>query len=174
MPWMVAVLSWDADKKTVRGPTRCDSPRELLAQQFNVYSPRMRELVARHGRRVWVVDWLFGRYAFVEKLADWRDVFRHRAVSEILTDGQKNPALARDEEIYRFRDLEDRDGYVVLPEHRRSKLRRGDACRVTEGSFAGMDAVYRGMGRRERELALVEFMGRRVQIEVAAGALVPA
>lgn len=171
MPWMVAVLGWDADKKSTIGSTRADSLRELLAKQFNVYCPKIRKLMSVRGRRAWVEEFLFGRYAFVEKLHDWRDVFYHRAVREVLTDAHKNPALASNLEIYRYRDMEDRDGYVVLPD---STLRRGDACRVVDGLFADYAAVYQGMGRRDRELALVSYMGRQVPVEVAAGSLVPA
>ena len=170
MTWMVAVLTWDADKKMNHRGTRSDSLRELLSTQFNVYCPRVREIVARAGRRLWLEDWLLGRYAFVEKLADWRDVFTHRGVAEVL--GGREPAVVQDEEIYRFRDLEDADGFVVLP--RRSKMRRGDSCRITQGPFADELAIYSGMGRRDRELAFVEILGRKVRVEVAAGTLVPA
>lgn len=164
MPWMVAVLAQDADKKNAhRG-----SLRELLSKQFNVYCPKVRSLIVAKGRRAWCEDWLFGRYAFVEQLLDWRDVFRHRAVRDVL-DG-----TVRANEIHRFRDMEDGDGFVVLPEDRRGKMRRGDPCRISEGPFAEHVAVYHGMGRRDRELALVSYMGRQVRVEVAAGALVPA
>lgn len=165
MAWMVAVLTWDADKKNSRG----DSLREALTSTFSVYCPKVRDLIAANGRRVWRSEWLFGRYAFVEKLVDWRGVFRHRAVQDVL------PGSALDDEINRFRDMEDADGFVVLPEDaKRRALRRGDACRIVEGPFSECVAVYHGMGRRDRELALISYMGRQVRVEVAAGALVPA
>lgn len=168
MPWMVAVLTWDADRKFVRNGLKSDSLREDLAKKFNMYCPRIRKMIARRGHRVWSVEWLFGRYAFVEKLSNWRDAFRHRAVADVL-DG-----VASSDMIYRFRDMEDSDGFVVLPEDRRGKMRRGDPCRISEGPFAEHVAVYHGMGRRDREVALVAYMGRQVRVEVAAGALVPA
>lgn len=175
MPWMVAVLAWDADKKNQIDHARCaESLRHIFSSQFSVYCPKIRELAAHCGRRVWREEFLFGRYAFVEKLGNWRDVFRHRAVREVLTDARKNPAVAPDEQIYRFKNMEDQDGYVVLPNARPRGLRRGDPCKITEGPFADMPAVYRGMGRRDRELALVEYFGQKIRVEVAAGALVPA
>src|SRR5574339_278716 len=169
MPWMVAVLTWDADKKSQRGGK---SLRDLLHDQFTAYSPRTRELVASNGRRTWREDFLFGRYSFVAVAGAWRDAFRCRAVQEILTAADKNPAVATDAEIDRFRGMEDEEGFVVLPDSSRRRLRRGDACKITEGPFADFDAVYRGMGRRDRELALVTLMGRKISVDVAAGALV--
>ena len=166
MPWMVAILDWDADRKNLR---------EALSRSLSIYSPKIRELVVENRRRVWREEFLFGRYSFVEMVGSWRDAFRLRGIREILTDAKKNPAVARDEEVMRFKHMEDSDGFVVLPDaFRPRKLRRGDACRITEGPFADELAVYSGMVRRDRELALVNFLGRKVRVEVAAGTLVPA
>ena len=170
MPWMVAVLTWDADKKNQRGEK---SLREILSDHFNMYNPRVRELVVENRRRVWREDFLFGRYSFVEIAKRWSDAYRFRGVQEILTSAAtRNPVAVPDSEVDRFKRAEDSDGFVVLSE--RPRMRRGDACRVLSGSFEGQIGTYRGMGRRDCEVALMSYMGRFVRVEVAAGELVPA
>lgn len=172
MPWMVAVIAWDAERSGRRSFADDGKTfREILADQFKIYCPKIRELVVVNRRRVWRTDFLFGRYAFVLKDDRWRKLYRTRGIVEVL-GRPENPALARDDEVDRFKQLEDSEGFVALPDVRR--MRRGDACRVVDGPFRDWVGVYRGMGRRDCELALVQFMGQQVRVEVAAGALEPA
>ena len=171
MPWMVAVLTWDADKKNQRDGL---TPRQVLAKNFVTYDPKIRELVVENRQRTWRESFLFGRYSFVAMLDNWREAFRARAVQQILTSAKRDPLVAPDVDVDRFKHMEDSSGFVVLPEDQRKKLRRGDMCRVLAGPFADRVGVYRGMGSRDREVALVKYMGRFVRVNVAAGSLAPA
>jgi transcription antitermination factor NusG len=64
----------------------------------------------------------------------------------------------------------ERGGIVRLPDPKR--LQPGARVRITKGSFEGHFGIYAGMSGKDRERVLLELLGRKVNVDLAAGSFV--
>jgi transcription antitermination factor NusG len=71
----------------------------------------------------------------------------------------------------------DAHGFVRLPEARGAPVERtiaiGARVMITAGPFGGMSGLYAGQSTRERELILLDLLGRQTPVTIAAGFVAP-
>jgi transcription antitermination factor NusG len=126
---------------------------------FEVFAPK-----AKAGRDVMA---LFPGYVFVRVIDQWQAIDRTIGVLKLVKFGEL-PARCPDVEIDKLVGRLDADGLVRLParplEGARAKLSIGAQVRI-----AGMNAVYVGMGVKERQRVLIYLLGRPIVAEVRSG-----
>jgi transcription antitermination factor NusG len=49
----------------------------------------------------------------------------------------------------------------------------GARVTIAAGALVGFDAIYAGMTASDRELILIEMLGRQTRVEIAAGLIAP-
>ena len=88
------------------------------------------------------------------------------------------PARCPDQEIAQLLARADPDGIIRLNRSPASSAAHvfepGAAVMISAGPFAGFSAIYSGMTAHERELILIDVLGRATPVDVAAGLVVPA
>ncbi len=137
-----------------------------LERQFglDVFLPRLRlEKLTRRGL-VKQVEPLFPCYLFVNcVIADRIADLQHASgVSKILRFGEKIPPVA-DAVIKELQLHFGTDDTLVVTNH----ITPGDEVTVTEGAFAGLDAlVLKNLPARKRVQILLEVLGRPTPVEV--------
>lgn len=142
-----------------------------LKRQFglDVFLPRLRlEKLTRRGL-VKLVDPLFPCYLFVHcVIADRMTDLQHASgISKIVRFGEIIPQVA-DTVIKELQFHFGTDDTLVVENH----LTPGDEVTVTEGAFAGLDAlVLKNLPARKRVQILLEVLGRPTPVEVRREAL---
>jgi transcriptional antiterminator RfaH len=157
--WYVVQSQPNAENKAIA---------HLQRQGFATYLPCYLKR-RRHARRVEIVPApLFPRYLFVTfdlMSQRWRSIFSTVGVSHIVCNGEL-PTPISDEVIGSLRAREDASGFVTLD--RSPKFRVGDKIRVLDGAFADCLGLYEGMKDRDRIAILLDLLGRKVRVTVAA------
>lgn len=132
-------------------------------QGHEFYAP-MTKVLARTGERR---ERLFPGYIFV--LVDpgyWRHLSSTRGVHRLYTQNEI-PSRVPDAEINYFKELEDRDGFVVLP----SPVGTGSDVTIQSGPHAGLRGIVSGMDPQFRCRILSRLLGREVEVTVDRRAL---
>jgi transcription antitermination factor NusG len=147
---------WSVAQTETRRETT--AARYLAEQGFLTYLPQIK--IARKR----IVP-LFPSYLFVRIVDHWWNVNQTIGVIGLLTTGDA-PARVRDNVVDVIKDQE-RGGIVRLPEPKR--LQVGAKVRITKGSFEGQFGIYAGMSGKDRERVLLDLLGRKVNVDLAAG-----
>lgn len=118
--------------------------RHLTRQGFISYAPRCLE-----GK---VVRLLFPRYVFVlmETLCAWRPICETFGVLSILK------GILPDRWITTLKSQE-RNGVVTIPKKR---WQVGKRVKIIHGHFQGYSGLYQGMSSRQREVVMLDILGR--------------
>ena len=136
---------------------------------LEVFLPRLRlEKLTRRGV-VKQIDPLFPCYLFVQCVMEDRmaDLQHASGVSTIVRFGDKIPQVS-ESTIKELQLHFGTDDTLVVENH----LTPGDAVTVTEGAFAGLDAlVLKNLPARKRVQILLEVLGRPTPVEVRREAL---
>jgi transcriptional antiterminator RfaH len=145
---------------------------------FEVFAPRIRERVPDGMRGVkWRISPLFRSYLFVHIVDRWRVVERTLGVLKLVKFGDA-PARCPDVEIEALLERADKDGVIRLPPRPvaapRRVFARGDKVKISDGPFRGLAAIHSGMSAHEREVVLINLLGRQTAVAVPAGSVVPA
>jgi transcriptional antiterminator RfaH len=110
---------------------------------------------------------------FVRVIGQWRAIERSPGVLALIKFGEQ-PARCPDAEVGALLARADRDGIIRLPS-RASSSRRvfapGAKVSITDGPFRGLSGIYQGMSAREREVVLLDLLGGKRPVEIAAGLL---
>jgi transcriptional antiterminator RfaH len=119
---------------------------------------------------------LFPGYLFALVIDRWRAINTTLGVLCLVRVGDC-PARCPDRDIDSLKAMMV-GGFVRLPEGRGAPVKRrielGAKVRITRGPFGGLNGLYAGQTARERELVLIDFLGRQTPVQVAAGLVVPA
>ena len=119
---------------------------------------------------------LFSGYFFCRIVDRWRSINSTFGVLCLVRVGDC-PARCPDHEIDSLKAMIDGHGFVRLPEGRgipvRRKIAIGARVKVTAGPFGGMSGLYAGQSTRERELILLNLLGRQTPVTIAASLVVP-
>jgi len=134
-------------------------------QGFTTYAPKEKITRIRRGRRVTTSRWLFPRYIFVWISDTWHALFSTIGVSRVLMTGEV-PARCPSLWIDGMR-AQERNGMITLPKAP-PLFRAGQSVTVTGGMFEGVKGLYQGSTSRQREVVLLEHLGR---VELASGLL---
>ena len=132
-------------------------------QGFTTYAPREKITRIVRGRKQTTSRYLFPRYLFVWIGEQWHKLFSIVGLTRVLMTGQE-PARLPDGWVDGMRSTE-RNGLIVLPKHR---FKIGQSVMVGSGLLMGQRGLYQGMGPRQREIVLLEALGR---VELSPGLL---
>ena len=137
---------------------------------FEIFTPKIR---IRSGAR-WKTTPLFGCYFFARIVDQWRVLERTVGVlSVVKTAGMA--ARCPDEEIATLMARSDADGIIRLSSRLtpqavvRRTFEPGAQVSITEGPFLGLGGLHTGMSTRDREMVLVNLLGRMTTVGVPAG-----
>lgn len=136
----------------------------VAAQSCTAYMPRV--LGKRRGLAC--SQPLFGSYFFVQTLlGHWRFLLSTFGVAGVVTFGE-SPATVRDDIVAAIRGREI-DGLVVLPPPPEvvGRWKPNTPLRVRGGVFSGNIGIYQGLGPKQRERVLVDFLGRKTAVLIA-------
>jgi transcription antitermination factor NusG len=132
----------------------------LESQSFTTYLPKLKHRHWRNGQCVVTPQLLFPRYLFVMVRDVWRGILGTIGVAMLLRDAEQ-PAKLPAKFVDELRSSEGSDGMIDLRKPRWSK---GQRLRVKYGHLKGQIVLYDGMGPKEREMALLNAMGRSISI----------
>ena len=119
---------------------------------------------------------LFPGYLFVRIVDGWHDARWCPGVLGLIMAGEQ-PAKCPDFEVMKiFEATNTKTGLVRLPKNPsippRTWIAYGATVKILTGSFRGLHAIYQGTSPRERELVLLDLLGRQVRTELAVGDLI--
>ena len=145
----------------------------LRRQGFTTYMPRLLKQ-RRHARKTETVSRpLFPRYMFV--LIDHTHQGWHAIRSTFgvtgLVGGENGPIAVREDVIAALKAQEGDDGYVRMAAR---KFAAGAAVRVVDGIFASAVGFFESMSDSDRVSVLLDLLGRRVRVVLAADAVAAA
>jgi transcriptional antiterminator RfaH len=138
-------------------------------QDTTVFCPRVRYKRQTRQGLVWVTEAMFPSYLFAhfELATQHRQVEYAHGVRGIVRFANRYPTI-EDGILAELRD------YVGANEIKELDygLSQGDNVRITQGAFAGLEAVVTQiLPARERVKILVDFLGRKVEAEVDRASL---
>jgi transcriptional antiterminator RfaH len=140
----------------------------LERQGFTCYLPMLVAEKVRQGKFVALNEPLFPRYLFIQlgqgaQSQSWAPIRSTRGVSRLVSFGNE-PAKVPSAlvECLKRRDIE-RTGTI------KPALHPGDAVKVLEGPFAGLDAVYQMRDGEGRVMVLIELMSKPTQLKLQLG-----
>jgi transcriptional antiterminator RfaH len=140
----------------------------LVRQGFEVYLPRYLKR-RRHARRIdFTAKPLFPRYLFVAidmAAQRWRSIQSTFGVARLVTNGD-NPAMLPNGVLSAIRAREDGKGFITM--NSRPAFAPGDKVRVLAGAFADTSAFFNGMADHDRVSILLDMLGRKVRVLLAA------
>ena len=141
----------------------------ILRQLALPYTPRYAERVKVGGHYEIRPRLLFPGYIFVQTLdGHWRFLIGTYGVASVMMVG-KEPAIVQDSEIAKLRNSEDADGLVQLPKFiPNARFKKGDTVKITEGLYSGYAGVYDGIGPRDRERILLDYLGRKTTVLISS------
>jgi len=127
---------------------------------YETYLPRIRE---RRNRQTRIAP-LFPRYLFVKITESWYAIASAMGVTRVISHGERPSRL--DAKVINELRSRERGGFVQLP--RAAKLKPGQHARVLRGPFKGVVApMHAGMSDRERGRVLLDYLGRRINVDRA-------
>jgi transcription antitermination factor NusG len=158
---MMAEPYWAvAQALPMRGEQKSRAEIFLGHAGYETYCPRTR----RRSRGKMIVEPLFAGYIFVRVIENWWTVRWTPGVTKLLMQCEK-PAKLPNEFIDDLRSNE-RGGFIRLPPRQHPHV-RGAQVRVLTGQFRGLIGLYEGQSSREREIVLLDMLGRKVPVELA-------
>lgn len=140
----------------------------LERQGYPCYLPRLAVEKIRRGKAQVVQEALFPRYLFVRLDASgqgqsWSPIRSTLGVSTLVRFGGQ-PAKVDDALVDLLRGREHERPLQTLFEP-------GDAVVITQGPFAGLEAIYQTADAERRTMILLEILSRPVLMRVETGAL---
>jgi len=131
----------------------------LENQGYDTFVPKVVEWVTVRGKRKRRRMWMFHRILFVQVEPDtWGPVQNTRGVARIVRFGFHPPARVPDNWITAMRKAADRNDVIKLP----SRRAIGERVNIKGGKLSGLSGIYLGMLPHERELVLLDNLGRAV------------
>ena len=132
-------------------------------QGFRCYAPVERVITISRGRRIEYQRRLFPRYLFVWIEDRWHCLMSTVGVSRVLLNGDGPSKLT--EGWVENLIASEVNGAVILPKH---EFQIGDQVTIEGGVFHGCRGLYQGQTGKQREVVLLERLGR---VELASGFL---
>ena len=154
-------MSFWAVVQTISGQENIVADR-LERIGFRTLTPRARFSVNGKMR----VAAVFPGYFFSEIETRWYDIRWCAGVLRLIMSGEQ-PAKLPDTDIEKIMRETGHNGLLKLPKTQQiATISEGDAVKILTGSFQGLSALYVGMSPRDRELVLLDLLGRKVQVEL--------
>ena len=141
---------------------------------FEILTPKIRTRVNAR----WKTNPLFGCYFFARIVDQWRVLERTVGVLSVVKAAGL-PARCPDEEIATLMARSDADGIIRLNSRLtpqavvRRAFEPGGQVSIVDGPFHGFGGLHTGMSTRNRELVLINVLGRQTSVAVPAGLVLP-
>lgn len=140
----------------------------LERQGYACYLPRLVVEKVRRRKAEMVSEAMFPRYLFVQldtsgQGQSWSPIRSTLGVSRLVHFGN-HPAKANDQLVALLRSREE-----ALPAER--LFSPGEAVRVAEGPFAGIEAIYQTADAERRSVILLEILSKTVTLQIDTAAL---
>jgi transcriptional antiterminator RfaH len=140
----------------------------LERQGYECYLPQMRIERIRRSKVTVVTEPMFSRYLFIrldssDQGKSWSPIRSTLGVSQLVTFGGQ-AAKVDDTLIDMLRQRE-----RILPQQ--NMFYSGDSVLITDGPFAGLEAIYQTMDAKQRAFILIEILAKPVPMEIDAGRL---
>ncbi len=138
----------------------------LARQHYETYLPLLRQPRRQRGRRVDAIGPMFPRYLFIQldrETDDWGPIRSTIGVASLVHFG-RHAARVPDGLIAALRARENEQGVHVLT---LEAHRPGSRVRITDGSFAGYEAVFLAATGRDRVVVLLDILGQHVRTIVS-------
>lgn len=139
----------------------------LMRQGYYCYRPELScECIVR-GRRQIKVQSLFPGYLFIALAddANWTPLRSTRGITRVVGFG----GIPMKVDARLIIQLQQRAGQAPKP-----LLQQGDSVRITEGSFAELDAIFMAMDGDERVILLLNLLNRKEQVSVPLASIAKA
>jgi transcriptional antiterminator RfaH len=109
---------------------------------------------------------VFPGYCFAEVEHRWYDIRWCVGVLRLIMNGEK-PAHLPEPEVEKIMREMGHNGLIKLPKAQPAPtLIAGSPVRILTGNFQGLNAIYQGMSPKQRELVLLDLLGRKVPVEL--------
>jgi transcriptional antiterminator RfaH len=140
----------------------------LERQGYACYLPKLQVEKVRRGKAALVSEAMFARYLFVRldtsgQGQSWAPIRSTLGVSRLVHFGNQ-PARAGDALVELLRSREQ-----ALPAQR--LYSSGDKVTVTQGPFAGIEAIYQSTDAEQRAMILIEILSKTVSLQIDSAAL---
>lgn len=138
-----------------------------MRQGYHCYRPQHScECIVR-GRRQIKVQSLFPGYLFIALADDsnWAPLRSTRGVARVVSFGGMPVKV----DVRLIAQLQQRAGQAFKP-----VLQQGENVRITDGSFAELDAIFLAMDGDERVLLLLNLLNRQQQVRVPLASIAKA
>lgn len=140
----------------------------LERQGYPCYMPRLNVEKIRRGKALIVSEAMFPRYLFIQldtsgQGPSWAPIRSTLGVSTLVRFGS-HPAKVDEGLVDLLRGREQDKPIQTLFEP-------GDAVRVIEGPFAGIEAIYQTADAQQRSMILLEILSRPVTMAIDTAAL---
>jgi transcriptional antiterminator RfaH len=135
-----------------------------MLERVTVFCPRIRFKRTTRQGAAWVTEAMFPGYLFAHfQLAEMHRQVRYaHGVSGIVQFGGRYPTI----DDRALAHLREQTGVAEIKELN-YELSQGDAVKVVEGAFVGLEAVVtQVVPAKERVKILVDFLGRKLEAEV--------
>ena len=145
--------------------------KELVAQEhlerqgFLTYLPRIERTRKRNGKRFSTTEAFFPRYLFISlnKTSDnWSSIRSTVGIANIVRFTQY-PAIVSESLISVLMQQENQETGFYDEE---SKFKLGNSVRITDGSLAGYEGVFKAKTGEERVIILLNVMGNQSEVKV--------
>jgi len=136
----------------------------LQQQGFECFLPQIRAEKLRRGKLVEVDEPLFPRYFFIQldtgnHAQSWHPIRSTKGVSRLVSFGQE-PAKVGDALVALIRTQ--CDSAEVLQRH----FTPGESLQITDGPFAGLEAIYQMSDGEQRVMVLLNIMSKPVALSL--------
>lgn len=140
----------------------------LQRQAYECYLPYMRIERIRRRKAQFVIEPMFPRYLFVRldssaQGKSWSPIRSTLGVCQLVHFGS-GPARVDDELVKQLRQRE-----RAMPTE--AMFHRGDSVLITDGPFAGIEAIYQTADAAHRAFILLEILSKPVSMQIEAGQL---
>jgi transcriptional antiterminator RfaH len=142
-----------------------------MLERVTVFCPRIRFKRTTRQGAAWVTEAMFPGYLFAHfELAEMHRQVRYaHGVSGIVQFGGRYPTI----DDRALAHLREQTGVAEIKELN-YELSQGDAVKVVEGAFVGLEAVVtQVVPAKERVKILVDFLGRKLEAEVEHASVLP-
>ena len=133
--------------------------QHLQNQAYEVYLPLIQVERIRHGVRGLVEEVLFPRYLFVqldeEGSQSWAQIRSTVGVSQLVKFGTRFAQVSQDLVVW----VQEHVKVVKLA----PALKRGDVVTITEGSFKGMEAIFKTYDGEKRAFLLLNLLTKMTE-----------
>ena len=140
----------------------------LERQGFTCYLPMLLAEKVRQGKLVALNEPLFPRYLFIQlgqgaQSQSWAPIRSTRGVSRLVCFGNE-PAKVPSALVKCLQLRDSEMAGTIKP-----AFNPGDAVKILEGPFAGLDAVYQMKDGEGRVMVLIELMSKPTQLKLQVG-----